>query len=231
MVTQLQEKYDLSANRFTVIPFGVDDELFAPETGDDEKPRIVYTGNLGPGQAFVPFFEAFAQLDYDCELLVVGPGERRAELERLSTRLEISDRVTFAGPLPRKDIPETVAESALSWVPLKTEHSLDYARPTKFLETMAIGTPYVASVVTEIESITEKSGAGIAVENDSAEIAAAMRKLLSNAKLRREMGKRGVEFVNKHHRWEALGQTAGEVLSDAVGGVPAVPTQRVPIPK
>ena len=216
MATQLQEKHDLSADRFTAIPFGVDAELFAPGSRDDARPQVVYTGNLGKVQSFKPFFEAFAELDCECELLMVGPGERRAELERLSRRLGIADRVAFAGPLPRDEIPSVVAESALSWVPIRTGRNLDYARPTKFLETMAVGTPYVASAVAEIESVTEEAGAGVAVENDPVEIEAAMQRLLSNAELRREMGERGVKFVTERHRWDALGRRTADVLSNAV---------------
>lgn len=221
MAQYYQDKYHMSDNAFTSIPFGVSESLFDVDSdqydasSEYDHERVIYTGKLGEGQAFEPFLRAFRDLKADVEhdVLIVGFGERKAELKQRCEQLGIADRVEFRDPVPREEIPELLASSVLSWVPLKTEHQLDYARPTKLLETMAVGTPYIASRVTEISIVAEESQSGIAVDNESDSIQKAMRVLLSDPEQREEMGKRGVSFIDKHHRWDALGEKTGDVLS------------------
>lgn len=213
MADQYKSRYDIEDEDVTTVPFGVDEDRFAPAADDDEKRRIIYTGKLGEGQAFEPFFRGFRRIDDDCELVIYGFGERREELESLAAQLGIADRVQINGPVPREEIPDLVASSAISLVPLKTDRTLEYARPTKFLETMAVGTPYVASAVTEIEAVTRESNAGFAVENDPEAVAAALETLLSDSDRRRKMGERGVAFVNDNHRWDELGAAVDAVFT------------------
>jgi|AntDeeMetagen134_2_1112570.scaffolds.fasta_scaffold01219_6 glycosyltransferase involved in cell wall biosynthesis len=226
MAEQYATKHGLSPKRFVVLPSGIDVDTFtavedttaaaAEDTVAGERP-IVYTGKLGQGQAFEPFFRGFARLDRTRDLRIVGFGDRREELERLSKQLGIAERVSFEGPVDREAIPAILQSAALAWVPLKTEHSLDYARPTKLLEAMAAGAPYVASRVAEIKAVTTASGAGRAVANDPDAIAAAMDDLLADETRRIETGRRGTAFVAEHHRWSVLGERAGHVIRAATG--------------
>ncbi|WP_408959708.1 glycosyltransferase family 4 protein [Natrinema sp. 74] len=213
MAAHYRETYDLEDATIETVPFGVDEDRFDPSVADEERPRIIYTGKLGEGQAFEPFFRGFRRADLEYDLVVYGFGERRAELEALAADLGIDDRVEINGPVPRETVPELVASSAISLVPLETGRTLEYARPTKFLETMALGTPYVASAVTEIESVTEDVGAGIAVENEPDAVAAALRELAADPERRRLMGQQGVAFVDREHRWDDLGDRVGDLLS------------------
>lgn len=210
-----REKYDLDAERLTAIPFGVDEDLFVPAADRAREPRLIYLGNLGTFYAFEPYLRAFERLDDEYELYFVGWGECRDDLEQLCVELGITDRVTFTGRIPREEVPDLLASSALNVVPLETGYRLDYARPTKLLEGMAVGTPYVASPVREIETITDESNAGIVVENDPGKIAEAMETILSDPDERQEMGQRAVEFVEREHRWDVLSARMGEVIRTA----------------
>jgi glycosyltransferase involved in cell wall biosynthesis len=225
MANQYAEKYGCQPEMFAVIPSGIDVDAFAPaadtgvtaadnDTAAGERP-IVYTGKLGQGQSFEPFFRGFARLDDPPELRIVGFGDRREELEQLSQQLDIAERVSFEGPVDREAIPAILQSAALAWVPLKTEHSLDYACPTKLLETMAAGTPYIASQVAEIDAVTAASGAGRAVANDPDAVAAAMSELLADEARRVETGQCGTAFVAENHRWSVLGERAGRVIRAA----------------
>ncbi|ELY78507.1 glycosyltransferase [Natrinema gari JCM 14663] len=213
MAAHYRETYDLDDGKIETIPFGVDDDLFDPAVASEDRPRIIYTGKLGEGQAFEPFLRGFRRADIDYDLAIYGFGERRAELEALAADLGIDDRVRLNGPVPREEVPGLVASSAISLVPLETDRTLEYARPTKFLETMALGTPYVASAVAEIEAVTADAGAGLAVENDPDAIATALRDLAADPERRREMGRRGVAFVDREHRWDELGDRVSDLFS------------------
>jgi glycosyltransferase involved in cell wall biosynthesis len=210
---QYRQKHDFDESKYTAVPFGIDLDMFSPEVASEVHDRIIYTGKFGHDQAFEPFFRGFARLDTDHKLLVVGFGQRREELERLAEELHVDDRVTIRDAVPREKIPELVASSILSWVPLRTDYQLDYARPTKFVESMAVGTPYIASDLPEIAAVASESESGLAVPNEPDEIRAAMETIIEDEEVRREMGENGVEFVSTHHRWETIGAEVSSVIS------------------
>jgi len=209
------KKHSVKSNRLTSVPFGVNEELFTPSIETEPESRIIYIGNLGTFYVFEPYFRAFSQLDDEYELYVVGWGEERERLETLCSELGITDRVTFTGRVPREEVPQYLASAALNWVPLETNYELDYARPTKLLEGMAIGTPYVASPLAEIEVMTEESDAGLTVKNDSDAIAAAMEKILADPDRQQKMAENAVEYVNQHHRWPELSNQVGRIIFSA----------------
>lgn len=221
MAGYFADKHGVPASKFIQLPFGVDKELFAPRSTEEVDGRVMYVGNLGTLQTFDPYMRGFARVvsaGVDAELYLVGSGEREDELRELARELDINDRITFTGQVPRGDIPELLSSAAISWVPLDTEHRLDYARPAKLLESMAVGTPYVGSEVAEIEIVTAKSGAGIAVANDPNEVATAMQTLLCDDATRAAMGDCGVEFIDRYHRWDRLGKKAEQAIRNAEDG-------------
>jgi len=209
------DKYGIDPDRLTPVPFGVDADLFAPALDRGPKPYMTYVGNLGTFYAFEPYFRAFAQLNDQYELYIIGWGEEREWLEDLSADLGIKDRVTFTGRVPREEVADYLASAALNWVPLETDYELDYARPTKMLEGMAVGTPYVASPIDEIEVVTEASQAGVVVPNDPDEVAEAMRQILSSPGIQHQMAERAVDYIAANHRWPELSNQARKIIMTA----------------
>jgi len=212
MADYYDAKYPKLAVAIHVIPFGVDTDLFAPSVEPTTETDVIYTGNLGTGQAFVPFLEGFARLEGEPELTIVGDGERRTELEKLADNLEIADRVTFEGYVDRTEIPGLLAGADVSLVPLHTKYQLDYARPTKLLETMAVGTPYVASAVTEIANLSRQYETGLVVENDPETVNRALHRLLTDKDRRMIRRNNSISFVNNNHQWSIIGERVSGAL-------------------
>lgn len=214
MAEHYADKYDTSLERFTLVPFGVDEGLFTPttESQQSDPATVVYTGNMGEAHALRPFIRSFDHLRGVARLRLVGTGKRREELEQLCREEDLTDDVSFEGVVPREEIPKILAEATASFVPLQQGHDLDYARPNKLLESMAVGTPYIASSLREIERITDESDAGFAVDNDADEVADAVRRLVENQTLRDEMGRNGIGFIEEEHRWPELAKEVDRVL-------------------
>ncbi|WP_121820765.1 glycosyltransferase family 4 protein [Halostella salina] len=213
-----QEKYGISEARLTDVPFGVDTDLFTQKVdGENKSNTLIYTGNFGKAHAFVPFFKALEKVEHDVRLKMVGSGRRNTELQNLSQDLDLEDRIEFVGTVSRSTIPELLGETTVSLVPLQTEYDLDYARPNKLLETMAVGTPFVASSVGEIQYVTNASNAGIAVANDPKEIAEAIDALLRKPQRRKQMGENGIEFIETHHSWPQLGERVARIFDETTG--------------
>jgi glycosyltransferase involved in cell wall biosynthesis len=209
MADHFRDRYGVG-EKVLVVPFGVDEDLFEPTPEAERDPRAIYTGSFGDAQAFVPFVRGLANVDDDFDLLLIGTGKRRDELEALVREEGLTDRVEFHGVVSREEIPGLLAGSTLSFVPLRTDQQLDYARPTKLLESMAVGTPFVASAVSEMSWVAEESGGGIAVENDPEEVASAIRDIRQGNPA--EMGENAVEFIDAHHRWPVLADRVADAL-------------------
>lgn len=212
MAEYYEDKYPNTDFDVHVIPFGVDTEMFSPDVEPTISTDVIYTGNLGTGQAFIPFFEGFARLEGEPEMTIVGDGERREELEALTEELGIADRVSFEGYVDREEIPGLLAGATVALVPLKTEYQLDYARPTKLLESMAVGTPYVASSVKEIKYLSQQYNTGIVVENRPQQIHNGVNTVLENTQKGSEMEKNGVKLIQCSHNWADIGEKAADVM-------------------
>jgi glycosyltransferase involved in cell wall biosynthesis len=213
MAQSYVEKFAVSREKFTLVPFGVNKRLFTPTPEQTESTRILYVGNMGDAHALRPFIKAFEQLPSTYTLEFVGDGKRRDELESLTSKLDLSDQISFVGFVDRTEVASRLQQSALSVVPLQDDLQLDYARPNKLLESMAVGTPYVASDIREIQRVTEESGGGIVVSNDPNNIATAIKELMSDPERREKMGNAAVTYIDTHHRWPLLGERVTSILS------------------
>ena len=206
------DKFDVPREKFTLLPFGVDSDLFVPAPETTDSNRVLYVGNMGDAHALRPFIEAFQQLPEQYRLELVGDGKRRDELEAFVDELHIGDRVQFVGFVDRAEVAHRLQESALSVVPLQQEFQLDYARPNKLLESMAVGTPYVASDIREIRRVSEESNGGVVRSNQPAAIAEAIQLLMEDPDRRERMGNDAIDYIDKQHRWPILGERVGEII-------------------
>jgi teichuronic acid biosynthesis glycosyltransferase TuaC len=108
-------------------------------------------------------------------LLIVGAGPERTALETLAERLGVKDRVRFLGVLDQKTLREIyncadaliLASSREGWANV-------------LLESMACGTPVIASAVWGTPEVVAVPEAGLLMKNrDAASIAAAIAELRS----------------------------------------------------
>lgn len=89
------------------------------------------------------------------DLLLVGDGPQRQELQALTAKLGLHDRVQFA--LWRADVPRILAASDLLVLPSRWE-----GMPNVVLEAMAAGKPVVAA---QVEGVAELLGDGAAPQS------------------------------------------------------------------
>jgi glycosyltransferase involved in cell wall biosynthesis len=145
--------------RHVVIPNGVDLAAYQNAPPLDlttlglasGKRAILYVGRLDKQKGLVEFLRAAPRVlpglrEHD--LLLVGDGPQRKELERLAKSLGISDRVHFAGW--RADVPAILAAADMLVLPSRYE-----GMPNVVLEALAAGKPVVA---TRAEGVVELLG-------------------------------------------------------------------------
>jgi len=123
----------------------------------------------------------------EAHLLFVGDGILRAELERLAAELGISDRVTFAGLVPARRIPEMIAAMDLV-VHASYREGLARVLPQALISRVAV----VSYDVDGAPEVVTPGETGLLVKaGDVAGLARATVKLALDGELRRRMGEEG----------------------------------------
>jgi glycosyltransferase involved in cell wall biosynthesis len=183
-----------------ITPNGVDTDYFYP-LNVSKKNQIIYAGNIGHAQDLEDVILAMRKVNeqLDMKLLIVGSGDIKGHLEKVTLENGLTDYVEFPGLLPREEIPKILSESLIGVAPLKKLKTLEYAVPTKAYEYMACGIPFLGCGEGEIRKLAELSGGGVIAENDPAAIADAILNLVKSPERQAEMGRNGRIYVDQHY--------------------------------
>jgi glycosyltransferase involved in cell wall biosynthesis len=139
------------------------------------RPTLVSVGGLIERKGHHRTIEALLALPDFC-LLIIGEGPERAALEAQISRLGLAERVRLLGPQPHARLPQfygaadamVLASSREGWANV-------------LLESMACGTPVVASNIPGNPEVVREPAAGLVVEsNTPAGIAAGVRRLFAD---------------------------------------------------
>jgi len=180
------------ADRIAVIPNGINRAHFAAAPLPEEaKQRLGLTGKLVLGfTGFVRDWHgvdrvirwmASADAPANAQLMVVGDGPVRAELERLAAGLKLQDRVRFTGVIDRDRVPEHVAAFDIALQPAVVA----YASPLKLFEYLALGKPVIAPHQPNIEEIlTDGDNALLFDANEPGAFEHTLTRLCADAALR-----------------------------------------------
>ena len=193
-----------------VVPLGLDLQVFADhatrrqrfrqELGiDDETILIGIVGRLTQIKNHRMFLNAAARLKSDARLrfVIIGDGSLKNALERQAESLGLKDKVIFAGG--RKD-PEYFYP-ALDVVALT---SLNEGTPLTLIEAMANARPIVATAVGGVVDLLG-DGRGICVpRGDEKAFAEALQTLAGDRQLQKDLGARGLQYVERTHAKERL---------------------------
>lgn len=146
--------------RIVVIPNGINrDHFAAAPTLEAAKQKLGLTGRLVLG--FTGFVRDWHGVDrvirwmaspdapVNAQLMVVGDGPVRADLERLAADLKLQDRVRFTGVIDRDRVPGHVAAFDIALQPAV----VPYASPLKLFEYLALGKPIIAPRQPNIEEV------------------------------------------------------------------------------
>jgi colanic acid/amylovoran biosynthesis glycosyltransferase len=136
--------------KLTVHYIGINCELFRPPSNSyrkQEKQVILFVGRLAEVKGCAYLIRAFADLEkseQNCELVIVGDGPLRKELEQLATNLKV--KATFTGTQPASIVREWIAKSRVVCVPsITTENGEREGFGLALIEAQAMGVPVVSS--------------------------------------------------------------------------------------
>jgi len=199
---------------FRIIPSGIDYARFAEETPPipklmDNKRNIVFVGRQEQRKGLPYLIEAFAKLKAEMpetRLIIVGPdGGIRPACERYIEENNVED-VIFTDFVAEDDLPRYYRSGDVFCAPNTGHESLGLI----LLEAMASGVPIVASRIPGFAAVVNDGEHGILVPpRDSDALCVALKRLLSDAGMREEMG-RAAALHARNWSWD---EVSSEVLA------------------
>jgi glycosyltransferase involved in cell wall biosynthesis len=173
----------VAPDRVVSLRNGVDLELFRPVDRVAKRKilglegfTLLTVGHLVPVKAQELIIAALAELP-GVRLLVAGDGPNRGMLEELARRIGVHDRVEFLGAVPQAQLPAYY--NAADAMVLASERE---GWANVLLESMACGTPVIASRVWGTPEVVAAPEAGLLLpDRTPSAIAAAVRQLQAQA--------------------------------------------------
>lgn len=233
---QLTELYGANGARIRVIPPGVDLARFRPIDPAAAKERVgippthrnvVFAGRIEPLKGIDTLLEAVAILRRehpdavrDTSVTIIGGDPWADDLDAEMARLQemrcvlgLHDLVTFAGAKDQAVLPFHYAAAEMVVVPSHYESFGMVA-----LESMAMGTPVIASEVGGLAHLLQDGETGFHVPaHDPAALAERMLALLTDEPLRERLGRQARQHAQRYD-WRTIVKqllhTYGEVLTE-----------------
>jgi D-inositol-3-phosphate glycosyltransferase len=186
---ELVHYYNAAPDKVSVVPCGVNMELFHPVAKDcarrklelDDERILLFVGRLDPLKGAERLLEAVTRLKIyrGLRLVIIGGDESSRteveELQKLSAALGIEDRVDFRGTVGQAELPNFYSAADVCVVPSYYESFGLVA-----LEALACGTPVVAADVGDLKNIIRPGQTGYVVAgNEPRNLAGGIARVLS----------------------------------------------------
>ena len=152
--------------------------------------RVCAIGRLVPKKGFDTLLVAMSRLCHnEARCVLVGDGPARGTLQRLATRLGISERVTFAGRLSHDDAMRELARSTLLALPSRVTRDGDRDGFANVLtEAMSHGVPIVTTTAAGADELLANDESALLVPPDDApSLARAIDRLLAAPALQKSL--------------------------------------------
>jgi len=199
--------------KIRIVRCGVDSPLLArPHVPVPREPRLVCVGRLCEQKGQLLLLEAASRLaaeGVDFELVLVGDGPMRSEIESLIARLGLHGRVTITGWASAEQVAAHVESARTLVLPSFAE-----GLPVVLMESLALGRPVISTFTAGIPELVEPGVCGWLVPPGSVDaLAAAMRDALSlPVATLEQMGRAGADRVARRHDARANARNLAELF-------------------
>ena len=175
--------------------------------------NVVAVGRMIPHKGFEYSIRGFAKFiseGGDGRFDIFGDGPLRKELERLTSSLDMTDKIVFHG-----NVPNTEVHKALDEADVFLHASFIEAAAWSILEAMIHGVPIVCQDRSGMaDMVTDECGSRISAcspEELVASIASALFRYYENPTLVKEHGDNGQSRVRNQYSWKVVGDGVEKV--------------------
>lgn len=234
---QLEHLYQADAKKISIVPPGVDTSHFYPIPKDEAKEFVgipdhgrllLYVGRIEPLKGIDTLIKSIALLrdsgvvDRNCclRLAIIGGdpfpeegslSEEMVRLQTLCNKYELFDLITFLGKKSQDDLPYYYSAAETLVMPSHYESFGMVA-----LESMACGTPVIASEVGGLAFLVEDGVTGFHFPSeDTVALSEKLTQIIENKPLREQMSQNSVK-VTKQYGWQIIASKIVDLYRDVL---------------
>lgn len=204
------------AEKTHILPNGVDVPTGTPVPKSQNLPtkNLLFVGRLDPIKGIFPLVEAMKNVPLEVQLVMVGDGPARAELENAISVAGLRHRVFLTGALPSEQVFEKIRQSFALVLP-----SFYETQGIVLLEANACGKPVIASDIAGIREVVRQDETGWMVPvGDPAALASCITRLFEKPDEVARLGEAGRRHVREKFSWEKIALETerfyGQVLAE-----------------
>jgi glycosyltransferase involved in cell wall biosynthesis len=202
--------------KIRVIPNGVDAERFRLMDRDEAKsklnlppevPLLVSVGALIRPKGHLTLIRAFARIaprHPELKLYILGEGPLRSELDSLIRELKLQDRVRLLGKRPNDELPQWFNAAEVSLLTSERE-----GWPNVLTESLACGTPVVATRVGGVPEILHSPELGILVDQAVDSVADGLERALL-----KKWDREAISTQTRARTWSTVAGEVEDVFSE-----------------
>jgi glycosyltransferase involved in cell wall biosynthesis len=205
------QRKGFSKDIFIIPQFGVDPQFFSKQDASSIKRQLFqstqvqiigYIGRLVEEKGILTLLEAFAKLEKDTRLLLVGSGSLKRRIIEAANRFGIIGRIVIIDNVPSENVPHYLNCLDCLVLPSLTRPNWKEQFGRVLIEAMACEVPVIGSNSGEIPSVVDNAGL-IFREGEASDLKGKLETILVDQRLREELSRRGLErvqekFTQKH---------------------------------
>jgi D-inositol-3-phosphate glycosyltransferase len=221
--TQIIRSCGATASQIEVIPCGVDLKLFVPQERLQARkqlglqpnlPVLLFAGRLDPFKGPDLLLRTATLMQQDAQIVIVGgklDGDKDLQkLQKLAAELNIDQRVHFLGARPQQELPLLYSAADVTVVPSYHESFGLVA-----VESLACGTPVVATRAGGLTSVVRHGETGFLVPRCPGFFAERLDALLSDPELSAQMAAAARPSVLQFS-WASIARQVNSVYEELV---------------
>ncbi len=207
------KSFGISEEKIELIPNGVDFSKIKDSTVIRQKNKVLAVGRLNSQKGLEYLLQAWPDILKsvpDAQLVIVGEGDMRGELESMIDNLKIQDSVVLKGNKSHKEVLLEMQEASVFVLP-----SLAEGQGIVFIEAQMCGLPVIGTNVGGIVDIIQNNKNGLLIKPRSAEvITKAVISILTDDELANNLRQNALKTVRQYdwkliidkieHMYEAL---------------------------
>jgi glycosyltransferase involved in cell wall biosynthesis len=222
-------KKGISESKISIIPNGVNLDLFHPQACSQEKilsirkdfksdKIVMFSGSLQDLSIIIESAEYVIKQIPNVKFVIIGdhrdPQKSKSSWEEKVKKKNIYENFIFLGRLPRDEIPKYLLSADVCIDSFPNEPYYAAAQPIKLLEYGACGKPIVATNVEETKRLLNDGEFGSLVNpNDAKKYAKEIIYFLNNPDEANKIALSFSNFISKHYTWNTIALNLEKFLS------------------
>ncbi len=208
---------------------GFNEERFRPgleprlrkELKLEDKFTFLFVGALGYRKGIHVAIEALSYLKNEfnnLRLIIIGSGEYEENLKMKVENLKMTNMVTFFPWMANKDLPQVFCSADAFIYPSLPYKGWEEQFGYSIAEASLCGLPVISTKSGGIDEVLVDGKTGILVEpNSVSELKIAMKKLILENKLRKELGENGRQFIIANYSNKIIAQKLYDLFKRVYG--------------